>query len=144
MTTPLERPAMVLAVTLALALGLTLGLAARAVSRPAENAGPQLAHMVFFTLKERTPEARDRLVASCHKYLAGHEGATFFTVGTIADDVVEPGVSVRDFDVALHLVFETKAAEAQYLKDPRHVKFVDENKDSFAKVRVFDSYLTKP
>ena len=55
----------------------------------------------------------------------------------------EPGVSVRDFDVSLLLVFDDKAAEAKYLKDPRHVKFVDENKALFEKVRVFDTYLTK-
>jgi hypothetical protein len=114
-----------------------------AAYRPAEKAGPQLAHMVFFTLKDNSKEARDKLVVSCHKNLSGHEGVVSFSVGTIAEDVVEP-VSVRDFDVALHLVFEDKAAEAKYLKDPRHQKFVDENKDAWSKVRVFDSYLTKP
>jgi hypothetical protein len=135
-----------LAAALALTVGLTVtfGLTARAVSRPDEPApGPQLAHMVFFTLKERSPAARAKLAASCHKYLAGHEGATFFAVGTIAEDVVEP-VSVRDFDVALHIVFESKAAGAKYLKDPLHVKFVEENKNSWSQVRVFDSYLTRP
>lgn len=103
---------------------------------------PKLAHMVFFTLKDRSPEAREKFVASCHKYLSGHVGAVFFEIGVIAEDVVEPGVSVRDFDVALHLVFENKAAGAKYLKDPRHLAFVAENKALFGKVRVFDSYLT--
>lgn len=111
-----------------------------AVARPAEKAEPQQAHMVFFTLNDRSPEARQKLVASCHEHLSGHEGTVSFSVGTIAEDVVEP-VSDRDFDVALHLVFASKAAGGKYLKDPRHQKFVEENKDSFAKVRVFDSYL---
>lgn len=135
--TPLLRTLTIAALTLA--LGLTLGLAAGAASKRAE---PRLAHMVFFTLKERTPEARARLVASCHKYLSNQAGAEFFAVGTIAEDVVEPGVSVRDFDVALHVVFTSKAAEARYLKDPRHLKFVEENRDSWSRVRVFDSELT--
>jgi hypothetical protein len=54
--------------------------------------------------------------------------------------VYEP-VSDREFDVALHVVFENKAALAEYLKSERHDKFVAENKDGFAKVRVFDSSL---
>jgi hypothetical protein len=112
-----------------------------AVTQSAEKAGPQLAHMVFFTLKDHSKEARDAFVASCHKYLAGHEGAASFSVGVIAEDVVEP-VSVRDFDVALHVVFEDKAARDKYLEHPRHTQFVEENKAHFAKVRVFDSYLS--
>jgi hypothetical protein len=138
MTTPRPR-ATPAAVLLTLALACAAGAA-----EDAKKAGPRLAHMVFFTLTDQSPAARERFVASCHKYLKGHEGTVFYAVGTIAEDVVEPGVSVRDFDVALHLVFEDKAAEARYLKDPRHVKFVDENKARFQKVRVFDSYVPNP
>ena len=112
-----------------------------AAPRPAARAEPRLAHMVFFTLKDRSARAREALVASCRKHLPGQAGAVHFSVGTIAEDVVEPSVSVRDFDVALHLVFTDKDAEAKYLKDPRHQAFVAENKDSWSKVRVFDSYL---
>ena len=112
-----------------------------AVTHSAEKTGPQLAHMVFFTLKDHSKEARDAFVASCHKYLADHEGTASFSVGVIAEDVVEP-VSVRDFDVALHVVFEDKAARDKYLEHPRHTQFVEENKAHFAKVRVFDSYLS--
>ena len=128
-----------------IALGLVPAVAAllvvAAVSRSADRAEPQLAHMVFFTLKDHSAEAREKFVASCNKYLTDHEGATYFSIGTIAEDVKEPNVSVRDFDVALHVVFDTKASEAKYLKHPRHTKFVEENKDSFEKVRVFDSYV---
>ena len=116
-------------------------LVAGAVTHSAEKTGPQLAHMVFFTLKDRSKEARDAFVASCQKYLADHEGTASFSVGVIADDAVEP-VSVRDFDVALHVVFEDKAARDKYLEHPRHTQFVGENKEHFAKVRVFDSYLS--
>ena len=54
---------------------------------------------------------------------------------------VEP-VSDREFDVALHVVFEDKQMLEAYLKSERHTEFVAENKDRFAKVRVFDSYLS--
>ena len=96
-------------------LPLVLAAALGAGARPAGGAEPQLAHMVFFTLKDHCPEARRRLVAACHEHLSGHEGTVSFSVGTIAEDVVEP-VSDRDFDVALHLLFENKAAIAAYQK----------------------------
>lgn len=129
----------VLAVVPALAALLIVGVVSR--SRSAEKTEPQQAHMVFFTLKDHSEAAVKRFVAACHKYLSEHEGTVSFSVGTIAHDVVEPKVSVRDFDVALHLVFENKEAGAKYLVAPRHLKFVEECKESFAQVRVFDSYI---
>jgi hypothetical protein len=122
----------------ALAASFALDAAARLV----ERAEPQLAHMVFFALKDRSKESRDTFIASCEKYLSEHEGTVYFSVGTIAEDkdVQEP-VSVKDFDVALHVVFENKAAKAKYLASERHDKFVAENRESFAGVRVFDSFL---
>ena len=137
MTSPLSR-----IVFTAVAASLVSGAFAYAVAARSK-AEPRQAHMVFFALKDHSPEARAKFVESCHKYLSGHEGTVYYSVGVIADDVVEPGVSVRDFDVALHLVFENKAAGAAYLKAPRHLQFVEENKPHFGKVRVFDSYLTQ-
>lgn len=107
---------------------------------PAEK---PLAHMVFFTLKERTPENLKKMLDISHKYLSNFEGTESFSVGVRADDADEP-VSVKDFDVALHVVFTSKDAKDKYLVHPRHVKFVEEGKDLWSKVRVFDSYLTKP
>ena len=130
----LPGPMTVLAATLA------LGGALMVASPSAQGADPQLAHAVVFALKDRSPEARARFVASCEKYLTGHRGTVTFAVGVIADDVVEP-VSDREFDVTLHVVFESKKMLEGYLKSERHDQFVAENKDGFAKVRVFDSYL---
>lgn len=106
-----------------------------------KDAQPRQAHSVFFTLKDNSPEARAEFIKSCQKYLTGHEGAISVSFGTIAEDVVEPNVSVRDFDISLLVVFENKEAGQKYLVAPRHLQFVKENKDKFAKVRVFDSYL---
>src|SRR3954454_10590996 len=108
---------------------------------PAEAAEPPLAHTGFFTLEDGSTQARAKFVASCRKYLTGHEGAVSFAIGTMAEDVEEPGVSVRDYDVSLLVVFASKADEQKYLVHPRHKQFIEENKASFAKVRVFDSYL---
>ena len=118
-------------------------LLAGALLPSAEAAEPQLSHSVMFTLKDRSAKSREAFVASCEKYLTGHRGAVSFTIGTIAEDVKEP-VSDREFDVALHVVFEDKAALAEYLKSERHNQFVAQIKDKIAKVRVFDSYLPAP
>jgi len=122
------------------ALVAAVGFAVGAASRADPKAGPRLAHMVFFTLKDGTKAAREALVASAQKHLGTIGGVAHFSVGTIAEGVVEP-VSVRDFDVALHVIFEGKEARDAYLKDPRHDAFVAEGKDSWSKVRVFDSFL---
>ncbi len=131
------RPTLLIVVPLLMVATFAVG----AARGPLPKAGPKLAHMVFFALKDHSAGSRDALVAACQKYLTKHEGVVSFSVGTIAEDVVEPNVSVRNFDVALHVVFENKAARDTYLVHPRHVAFVDENKASFAGVRVFDSYL---
>jgi hypothetical protein len=113
------------------------------VAHSREKAEPPLAHMVFFAVKDHSSEARQKLVAACQKYLSGHDGTVSFSVGTRAEDVKEP-VSDVEFDVAVHVVFEGKAAKEKYLTNPRHIKFVEENKSLFGKVRVFDPYLAAP
>ena len=118
----------VLAVTL---LGVTPTVSA---------ADPQLGHMVFFTLKARTPEQRAKLAELCRKHLDKHEGTVYFSVGTLAEEF-KRDVNDQDWDVALHLVFKDKAAHDVYQDHPRHLEFIKNGKDLWAKVRVFDSYI---
>ena len=101
---------------------------------------PQLSHAVYFTLKNRTPEAASKLVASCHKHLTGHPGTVFFSAGTCAAEY-DREVNDRDYDVALTIVFESHAAHDVYQTAPRHEQFIAENATDWAKVRVFDANL---
>ncbi len=101
---------------------------------------PLLAHNVYFTLKDRSPAAKQRLVEACRKYLTGHPGTLFFAAGTLAEELSRP-VNDRDFDVGLHLIFQNQAAHDAYQVAPRHEQFVEENKASWARVRVFDSLV---
>lgn len=100
-----------------------------------------LSHDVYFSLKDRSPEARDKLIAACKEYLSGHPGTIWFAVGPLGEEF-QRDVNDRDFDVALHLVFKNKAAHDEYSKAERHQKFIEETKDDWAKVRVFDSYVS--
>jgi hypothetical protein len=107
----------------------------------ATEAGSKLAHCVYFTLHDSDLVGRHQLVAACERYLTGHPGEVAFSVGTVAD--LARGVNDRDFDVALHIVFENRAAHDAYQTAPRHEQFVAENKAGWKKVRVFDSDLAE-
>ncbi len=124
------------------AVGWTVALllAVPAISSAANPEERMLSHDVFFSLKDNSPEAKARLVAACKKYLADHPGTVWFAAGVLADDFRRE-VNDRAFDVALHLVFESKQAHDAYQDDERHHKFIEENKDNWKNVRVFDSFL---
>ena len=122
------------------AVGWLFGV--RSTTEAGGKGTPMLAHMVYFSLKDPSAEAKDKLVAACKKHLSGHEGTVFFAAGTLAEEF-KRDVNDRDWDVALHLVFKDKAAHDQYQDAPRHDAFIKENKDTWKKVRVFDSYVSK-
>jgi hypothetical protein len=60
-------------------------------------------------------------------------------VGELAEEL-DREVNDRDFDVALIVVFRNKEAHDAYQVSPRHEKFIQQHKDSWKTVRVFDSY----
>jgi hypothetical protein len=101
-----------------------------------------LSHDVYFSLKDNSPEAKKKLVAACKKYLSGHQGEVFFAAGTLAESLKREVNDVQ-FDVALHIVFKDMAAHDKYQEAKRHLQFIDENKDNWKKVRVFDSIVER-
>jgi hypothetical protein len=114
-----------------------------AVNAAGDDAGAiMLMHDVYFTLKDNSGDAKAKLVEACKKYLTKHPGTVAFAVGTRAEDLKRP-VNDQDFDVALHIVFKTKADHAKYQDAPRHHQFIDENKETWKQVRVFDSEVTE-
>ena len=119
---------------------LTLALALAPVLAPAQDAKKALSHDVFFSLNDASPAARDALVAACKKYLTGHEGVVVFSAGVLAAELDRP-VNDRDFDVALHVVFDGKASHDKYQDAPRHKQFIEEQQKNWKKVRVFDSLV---
>jgi hypothetical protein len=99
-----------------------------------------LAHLVYFTLQDASDAARERLIAACHEQLSGHDGTVFFAVGPRELDLQRP-VNDCDFDVALHVVFQDRAAHDRYQQHPRHLQFIEENKANWKQVRVFDAVV---
>ncbi len=98
----------------------------------------RLAHMVYFTLKDKSPASVERQLAACRKYLTDHPGTVLFALGTRTPDLSRE-VNDQEFDVGLHVVFESRAAHDQYQVHPRHVQFIAESKPFWSQVRVFDS-----
>ena len=107
-----------------------------------KGAEPMIVHDVYFSLKDNSPEAKQKLVDACKKHLSKHAGEVFFAAGPLADEFKRE-VNDRDFDVALHIVFKNKAAHDTYQDHKRHHQFINENKENWKKVRVFDSQATK-
>jgi len=104
-----------------------------------EKSDKNLAHMVYFALKDNSKAEKEKLVGACKKYLTKHPGEVYFSAGVLAEDLKRE-VNVVDWDVALHLVFKDKAAHDTYQTAPRHEEFIKEMKYNWKQVRVFDSY----
>ena len=123
-------------------VALALAVGAYTTAREAKEAvkGPALVHNVFFSLKDSSAESKKKFVASCKKHLTKHPGEVYFAVGPIVADLKRP-VNDLEFDVCLTIVFENRAAHDKYQDAKRHLAFIDENKDGWKKVRVFDSYV---
>ena len=99
-----------------------------------------IGHMVYFTLKDNSADAKKKMVEACKKYLKEHDGVLFFAAGTRAEDFKRE-VNDVEWDVALHLIFKNKAAHDKYQDAATHKQFIEENKENWKKVRVFDSEI---
>ena len=97
-------------------------------------------HSVYFALGDPSPERTADLVSACHKYLNCQPGILFFAAGPLAAGLDRP-VNDRDWQVALHILFIDMAAHDQYQTDPTHLQFIAEQKQHWAKVRVFDALV---
>lgn len=100
----------------------------------------RLVHDVYFTLNDDSEAAQTKLVNDCYKYLSKQPGVVFFAAGKRVE-AHERDVNIRDWDVSLHIVFESKDHHDEYQKASDHYKFIDENKENWKNVRVFDSFI---
>lgn len=118
----------------AMALVLTFSISAQA------DEPKNIGHMVFFELKDKSPEARAKLIASCDKYLKDLSGILYFSTGSRGEEF-DRAVNAKDYDVALHVIFKDKASYDTYEKHELHIKFINENKDNWKGVKVYDTNL---
>ncbi|MCM2372962.1 Dabb family protein [Aporhodopirellula aestuarii] len=100
---------------------------------------PRLAHQVFFKLKKRDEASVTKLLDACEEYLTGHEGILDFAIGQREPRYDRPVNA--DYDVALHVVFVDQASHDKYQVAERHLKFIEQQKDNWDSVQVFDTNL---
>jgi len=80
-------------------------------------------HVVIFWTDPAQPDAADELIAGANKYLKAIPGVLHFHVGKMSPSprpVVE-----QSYQVALNLIFPSKAAEQAYQVHPQHIEFVE-------------------
>ena len=70
-------------------------------------------HNVYFSLRDPSSAARQKLTEACRQYLSGHTGTIYFAVGVVAESLERP-VNDRDFDVGLHVIFRSMADHDAY------------------------------
>lgn len=97
-------------------------------------------HNVYFTLNNASPEATQKLVDECTTYLTVQNGIVSFSCG-VRETNANREVNDTDFDVSLHILFETRDAHDAYQTDAQHQIFIDRNNDNWSKVRVFDTII---
>jgi len=107
----------------------------RSTKRPKERL---LSHTCYFSLRDNSDTARQKLIDACRKYLKDHPGTVSFAVGT-RDFDLSRDINDKDFDVSLQIVFKDRKSHDAYHTAERHKQFVEECRDNLKKVRVFDS-----
>ena len=102
-----------------------------------------LIHMVYFWGRDNgTPDDSENIARGCYKNLTNIPGVLRLDVGFPAEskrDVVD-----NTYAAALLVEFADAEAEEVYQTHPDHLRFIDECKQYWSKVRVYDSVVYKP
>ncbi len=98
-----------------------------------------LVHTVLFWLNNpESKEDRDIFEKGVHKLLKQCKFITSSHIGVPADTATRPIVDAS-YTYCVVITFESKEAHDNYQVDPLHKKFVEESKDLWRKVMVYDS-----
>jgi len=80
-------------------------------------------HIVVFWTDPSQPNAADELIAGANQYLKAIPGVLHFHAGKMSPS--PRAVVDQSYQVALNLIFPSKAAEQSYQLHPRHIEFVE-------------------
>jgi hypothetical protein len=126
---------------IAMALAI-VALASGTATRGADDAGRMVAHNVFVSLKDKSPDSVKRMLEATKKHFTGFPGVIFFAVGTRSRDGDGPAVD-RDFDLSLHIIFRDRETHQRYMDSERRREFSLANRAHLGKVRLFVSEVEK-
>lgn len=97
-----------------------------------------LTHSVYFELKDHSAAKCELLVESCYRLLSPIDGWTSIHAG-VRDAELKREVNDQQFHVGLVVVFESREAHDAYQTHENHLKFIEQNRDNWASVRIFDA-----
>ncbi len=96
-------------------------------------------HNLYFSLTDKSPASIKKFTDICVTYLSGHPGIQQFTTGGLTD--IKRDVSVRNFEVGVSIIYESKKAYDDYLKSKKHDEFFLATAGMIKDTYIFDSYL---
>ncbi len=111
-----------------------------ATSEAANAEQPELIHSVFFWLKKDLSEAEEAAFLEGVNTLRGITSVKDCYIGPPAPTEAR-GVVDNTFSYALIAHFKEEAGQAAYQVDPTHLKFVEDHKDKWTKVVVYDNLM---
>jgi len=103
------------------------------------NMPQSLFHSLYFSLSDKSPANIEKFTSICVKFLSPHPGILQFTTGGLTD--INRDVSVRNFEVGVDIIYESKQAYDEYQKSDGHEEFFPATKGMIETTQVFDSYL---
>ena len=98
------------------------------------------AHMFFFQLSDTSKELVDHFIGLCVKYLSDYAGQRHFSVGYRALEMNRP-VNAKDFEIAVHMIFDTFESYVEYAKSDRHNEFITQSAGMSPERIIYDSFL---
>jgi hypothetical protein len=94
-------------------------------------------HTVLFWFNENADESKKRqLIDDCKSLLGSISTVRFLAVGTPAG--TSRSVVDNSYDVGLIVHFEDEAGHEHYQTAEKHLKFIERNRDTWARVQVYD------
>jgi hypothetical protein len=96
-----------------------------------------LSHVVIFWTDPSKPDAADQLIAGANQYLREIPGVVSFHVGRMSPSHRE--IVDQSYQVALNLIFHSKAEEEAYQIHPSHIEFVENSfKPNCVRALIYD------
>ena len=118
---------------------MTTFASSEAEANSKENALLPFVHHVFFWLKDpKNKQDHDKLLAGL-KDLGKIKEIKMAHIGLPSINDFDKSVTDASYSFSVLLIFNNKADEEKYLVNPLHKKFIDDHKNLWSKVVVYDS-----
>ena len=99
--------------------------------------GSKIVHTVFFWLKEGTSEEqKQKLIEDCNTLLRSVSSVRYVAAGFPAG--TGGGVVDSSYGVGLVVHFDDEAGLEHYVDAPRHIEFIERNREIWERVQVYD------